>query len=117
MLVMVSWRRLRVLFFLLKDAFIEFKNNDPLRFGSSIAFFTTFALPPILVIFTTLLGFLYNSDFISSQLITRLQSMFGQRSASQLYYILQNIQNIPTHWSYGLLGMISCCLFLQPCLL
>jgi membrane protein len=103
---MVSMRRLRVLFFLLKDAFKEFKNNDPLRFGSSTAFFTTFALPPILVILTNLLGLLYSADFISNQLIHRLQASFGTRSASQLYYILQNIQHIPTHWSYALLGML-----------
>jgi len=103
---MISWRRLRVLAFLMKDAFREFRRNDPLRFGSSTAFFTTFALPPILVILTNLLGFLYNADFISYQLISKLQAMFGQRGATQLYSVLQNIQNIPTHWSYGLLGMV-----------
>jgi len=103
---MISLRRFRVLAFLLKDAFKEFRKNDPLRFGSSTAFFTTFALPPILVILTNLLGFLYNTDFISSQLIAKLQAMFGQRGATQLYTVLQNIQNIPTHWSYGLLGMV-----------
>jgi len=99
-------RRLRVFAFLMKDAFKEFRKNDPLRFGSSTAFFTTFALPPILVILTNLLGFLYNADFISYQLIAKLQDMFGQRGATQLYAVLQNIQNIPTHWSYGLLGML-----------
>ncbi|PIQ20005.1 MAG: hypothetical protein COW65_17485, partial [Cytophagales bacterium CG18_big_fil_WC_8_21_14_2_50_42_9] len=103
---MSSLRRLRVLAFLMKDAFKEFRKNDPLRFGSSTAFFTTFALPPILVILTNLLGFLYNADFISYQLIAKLQDMFGQRGATQLYTVLQNIQHIPTHWSYGLLGML-----------
>ena len=92
--------------FLMKDAFKEFRKNDPLRFGSSTAFFTTFALPPILVILTNLLGFLYNADFISQQLISKLQTMFGQRGATQLYTVLQNIQNIPTHWSYAVLGML-----------
>jgi membrane protein len=90
----------------MKDAFKEFRKNDPLRFGSSTAFFTTFALPPILVILTNLLGFLYNADFISQQLISKLQTMFGQRGATQLYTVLQNIQNIPTHWSYAVLGML-----------
>ena len=99
-------QQLRVLAFLLKDAFKEFRKNDPLRFGSSTAFFTTFALPPILVILTNFLGFLYNADFISQQLISRLQTMFGQRGATQLYTVLQNIQNIPTHWSYAVLGML-----------
>jgi membrane protein len=103
---MISFRKLRVLKFLMKDAYKEFKQNDPLRFGSSTAFFTTFALPPILVILTNLFGMLYNAEFISQQLIYKLQTLFGNRGATQLYLVLRNIQQIPTHWSYALLGML-----------
>jgi membrane protein len=103
---MVSFRRLWVLWFLMKDAFKEFRRNDPLRFGASTAFFTTFALPPILVILTNLLGILYNAEFISQKLMLKLQDLFGSRGATQLYEVLQNIQRIPTHWSYALLGML-----------
>ncbi|WP_026462300.1 YihY/virulence factor BrkB family protein [Adhaeribacter aquaticus] len=103
---MITRQRVRVLWFLLKDAFREFKKNDPLRFGSSTAFFTTFALPPILVILTNLFGLLINVDFISLNLIIKLQTMVGQRGATQLYYVLQNIQDIPTHWSIATTGML-----------
>jgi membrane protein len=103
---MISLRRLRVLWFLMKDAFQEFKRNDPLRFGASTAFFTTFALPPILVILTNVLGMLYNAEFIGQKLKLKLQDLFGSRGATQLYEVLQNIQRIPTHWSYALIGML-----------
>jgi membrane protein len=90
----------------MKDAFQEFKRNDPLRFGASTAFFTTFALPPILVILTNVLGMLYNAEFIGRKLVLKLQDLFGSRGATQLYETLQKIQQIPTHWSYALLGML-----------
>jgi membrane protein len=90
----------------MQDAFQEFKRNDPLRFGASTAFFTTFALPPILVILTNVFGMLYNAEFISQKLLLKLQDLFGSRGATQLYEVLQNIQRIPTHWSYALLGML-----------
>jgi membrane protein len=90
----------------MQDAFQEFKRNDPLRFGASTAFFTTFALPPILVILTNVFGMLYNAEFISQKLMLKLQDLFGNRGATQLYEVLQNIQRIPTHWSYALLGML-----------
>jgi len=99
-------QRLRILIFLLKDAFKEFRKNDPLRFGSSTAFFTTFALPPILVILTNLLGSLYGTKFISAQLIQKLKTLFGTRGATQLYIVINNIQHIPTHWSIAVGGML-----------
>jgi membrane protein len=90
----------------MQDAFKEFRRNDPLRFGASTAFFTTFALPPILVILTNLFGMMYNAEFISQRLMLTLQDLFGSRGATQLYEVLQNIQRIPTHWSYALIGMV-----------
>lgn len=99
-------RKLRIVLFLLKDAFREFKKNDPLRFGSSTAFFTTFALPPILVILTNLLGLLYNTEDLGTSLQQDLQTMFGQRGAAQLSQVLLNIQKVPTHWSIALFGTI-----------
>lgn len=106
LLLMVGLRRLRIFRFLMQDAFREFRRKDPLRFGASTAFFTTFALPPILVILTNVFGMLYDAAFISQQLISKLQSLFGNRGATQLYLILHNIQQVPTHWSYALLGML-----------
>lgn len=103
---MIKRRRLRILFFLLKDAFYEFRKSDPLRFGASTAFFTTFALPPILVILTNLFGFLYNEEFISEQLIQKLQALFGARGATQLYTVLQNMQQVPTNWGIAIVGML-----------
>ena len=40
-----------------KPALIEFRHNDPLRMAGATAFFTTFALPPILFLITRLFGF------------------------------------------------------------
>ncbi|WP_133272802.1 hypothetical protein [Hymenobacter radiodurans] len=43
-------------FVLLRRAARELGANDPLRLGAATAFFTTFALPPILIILIQVLG-------------------------------------------------------------
>ncbi len=101
------YRKIKVIQFLLKDAFREYRKNDPLRLGASTAFFTTFALPPILVLLINFLGVLYSTDIISAQLIDKVQSLLGYRSGSgQLSKILENIQQIPPNGYYAALGML-----------
>lgn len=99
-------RKIKLVRLLLRDAFREFRQNDPLRFGSSTAFFTTFALPPILILLINFLGILYNADIIGTKLIEKLQTIFGNAGAQQLQTILRNIQNINTSWHIAVLGML-----------
>ena len=42
--------RIRSFFGLLKQAFVNLKSNDPIRMAGATAFFTLFALPPIVLI-------------------------------------------------------------------
>ncbi len=103
---MAAPRKIKIIKFLLKDAYREFQNNDPLRFGSSTAFFTTFALPPILILLINFLGILYNADIIGTKLIEKLENTFGEKGALQLQIILVNIQDINTSWYVSVLGLL-----------
>ena len=101
-------RKIKVAQYLLNDAFREYRKNDPLRLGASTAFFTTFALPPILVLFINVLGLLYSSDVISARLINQVQSLFDYRSGGtdQLSKILENIQHVPPNGYFAALGVL-----------
>jgi len=46
----LSDNRLLLFWQLIRQSFAEIKKNDPLRMAGATAFFTTFALPPILII-------------------------------------------------------------------
>ncbi|HEX8677422.1 MAG TPA: hypothetical protein VF700_09395, partial [Segetibacter sp.] len=41
---------------ILAVSFNEFQRNEPLRLAGATAFFTTFALPPILIILVQIIG-------------------------------------------------------------
>ncbi|GAB3710513.1 YihY/virulence factor BrkB family protein [Spirosoma flavus] len=80
------------------QAFDNLKANDPIRMAAATAFFSFFALPPILIILSQLFGGLLNSNDrrVSWQLFRKLADLFGDQSARELQKISQNLQQAPT---------------------
>ena len=72
----------------------ELKRNDPLRLAGATAFFTTFALPPILIILIQLFGIFYNKKELSSQLISSLARLLGKNGAIQVQQVLNNFSSL-----------------------
>jgi membrane protein len=90
-------------------AFLELKKNDPLRLAGATAFFSTFALPPILIILIQLFGLFLNRNDLSAQLISRLANVLGTTSASLLQQVLKNFNSLSQSLlalSLGFLGLI-----------
>jgi membrane protein len=81
-------------FILLRRAAREFGANDPLRLGAATAFFTTFALPPILIILIQVLGSIYSASTVRGMLLHKLSELLGYPAAGLVEQILQNVGNI-----------------------
>ncbi|TGE06116.1 YihY/virulence factor BrkB family protein [Hymenobacter fodinae] len=79
---------------LLRRAAREFSANDPLRLGAATAFFTTFALPPILIILIQIIGSLYSTSAVRMLLLTKLAHLLGASAAGLVEQILQNVTNV-----------------------
>jgi len=73
-----------VLVKLLKDAYTELTKNDPMRLAGATAFFTTFSLPPILLILIESLGFFFTTEQARQQLFSRLSTFVGKETVTQL---------------------------------
>ncbi len=69
---------------LLLDAVTEFRKNDPLRMAGATAFFTTFAMPPILIILIQLFGLIFKVENIGDRFFVRLASILGKDSVGQI---------------------------------
>ncbi len=78
----------------MRQSFTELKKNDPLRLAGATAFFSTFALPPILIILIQLFGLFLNRNELSSQLINRLANLMGKTSALQVQQVLKNFNSL-----------------------
>jgi membrane protein len=78
--------------------------NDPLRLAGATAFFTSFALPPILMLLIQLLGLLFESQWISSGLFKELGSVLGDDGVRQLVYVLDGMRGLAINLPVAIAG-------------
>lgn len=111
-------KRARSFLDLLKQAYVNLKSNDPIRMAGATAFFTLFALPPIVIILSQVLSTLFNDHhrLVSGRLFGQLAELFGAQSARQLQDISRHLQpketySLSTGLGVGLLLLASTTLF------
>src|SRR5215217_7183825 len=94
------------LFILLKQSFAELKQNDPLRMAGATAFFTTFALPSILIILIQIFGLFLTPEFIGSGLTQRLTETLGKDVSDPIIKTLRGISNLAQNWYITIGGFV-----------
>lgn len=101
-----SLKRWQVFFLSFKDAFKEFNANDPLRMAGATAFFTTFALPAILVIIIQVLRLIFEPRNISRQLFGQLEQTVGPEATAEVIKTLRAFRGIAENWLVAIGGFI-----------
>ena len=91
---------------LLQAAFREFKKNEPLRMAAATAFFTTFALPAILIILIQIFGLIMGRRVIGHQLFTGLTDILGPNAVEEMRATLRNVRLLVQSW------YIAACVFI-----
>ena len=76
---------------LLRRAARELAANDPLRLGAATAFFTSFALPPIVIILVQLLGSVYSARGARHMLFTKLSQLIGSSATGVVAQTVRNV--------------------------
>jgi len=68
-------------------------HHDPFRLAASTAFFSTFAIPALLILITSLLSPLFHYNFIRESVVQDISRMIGDQSADELNSILQKMHS------------------------
>ena len=66
-------------------AFKDFRANDPLRMAGATAFFTTFALPAVLIILIQVFGLITSPRLATHQLLQTFADVIGDKTAGDRY--------------------------------
>jgi membrane protein len=82
----------RFAFRLSQKALQNLRNNDPIRMAGATAFFSFFALPPIVIILTNVLSPVVNERQLNWQLFRQFAELFGPHGARQLQAMSRNLQ-------------------------
>ena len=91
---------------LLKQSMSLLQKNDPLRMAGATAFFTTFALPAILVILIQTLGLIFKKETISNDLLQKLSSILGRHTVQQVTQTLSGFSNLADNWFITIGGFV-----------
>ncbi|MCX3263566.1 YihY/virulence factor BrkB family protein [Pedobacter agri] len=97
---------LKFFFSTARNAFILYQKNDPLRLAGATAFFTNFALPPILIILIRLFGMFTDRRMLATHLFERLASILDEDSIQQIRSTLRNIRGIDQAWYITLFSFV-----------
>lgn len=99
-------QRIQKIFLLLKAAFRNLNANDPLRLAAATAFFTTFALPPILIIVVQIFGMLFEIENLSEQFFERIADVLGTESSSTIKQIFTGFLAKAQNWWITIGGFV-----------
>lgn len=90
----------------LKESFREIKKNDPLRMAGATAFFTTFALPPILIILFQLFSLFLSKKLVGTEMMKIFSDTLGKGSAAQIRQTTRGFGTLARNWYIATGGFI-----------
>lgn len=99
-------RQLSVLLSCFHPSLILFRKNDPLRMAGATAFFTTFALPPIVFILAQLFGLFIGRRNMGRGLVQNISSVLGNDGAEQVRQVLRSIRGFSDKWYVIIIGFL-----------
>ena len=85
--------------------------NDPMRMAGATAFFTTFALPPIVFILSQLFGLFIGRANMGRGLIENISNSLGKEGAEQVRQVVRTIRGFNDSWYiivFGFLFLVFC---------
>jgi membrane protein len=73
----------------------DLKDKNPLQLSSSTAFFSLFAIPPILVILINSLSLFIGPEFLNEEIFSQISSILGEPGTEKIKQIISNFQDLP----------------------
>lgn len=92
---------------ILKQSVVSFVNGDSFTHASSIAFYTIFSLPAILLISLSIGSTLFDRTDVQRELISQVGSLIGYGSAAEVENILLNAARQTDTWFARVVGIVT----------
>ncbi len=77
---------------LMKKTFSGFIDDNGMKLGAALSYYTIFSLPPLLIIVISLAGFFFGTDAVRGELFGQINGLVGNDAALQIQDILKNVK-------------------------
>jgi len=81
----------KTFFKLLKNAFVSWNKNDPFPKGATIAYYTLFSLPSLLIIVMTIASSFFERDAVQGRITSQIGDFIGGDSAKAIENMIVNV--------------------------
>ncbi|MFD1757240.1 YihY/virulence factor BrkB family protein [Rufibacter sediminis] len=75
------------------EVWLDFLDNNSFQKGAALAYYTIFALPPILIIIINSAGAIFGREAVRGQVYQQLRDLLGSKGASDIQDMVENINH------------------------
>jgi membrane protein len=91
---------------ILKRAVTEFLNDNGMKLGASLSYYTIFSMGPVLIIIISLAGIFYGKEAVQGKIYYQLEGIVGNTAAIQIQEIIKNIEQSQLSASGAVVGIV-----------
>ena len=95
--ILMSWG-------LLKETWLEFLDNNSFQKGAALAYYTIFALPPMLIIIISAAGYFFGEQAVSGEIYFHIKELIGSEGA---YSVQKMVENVNEFGDFNLAAIIG----------
>lgn len=94
-------------YWVLLKKIISFWSIDNIsQLSAALAYYTIFSITPLILICTTLIGFVLGKENVKSQVLNQIRNVIGKDSANQVNSMIEMASHVSTNTSAAIIGII-----------
>jgi membrane protein len=90
---------------LLKQTAIYWNRDDPWRLSAIVAYYAILALPGLLVVIISMLGYIWGSEQVEAQIYKEIHAAMGTSAADSMQSIFENAREGEASWIATVIGI------------
>ncbi|WPP51049.1 YihY/virulence factor BrkB family protein [Catalinimonas niigatensis] len=91
---------------LIRETISTFQKHDPVVYAAAIAFFTVFSLPSVLIIIVKVIGSVFSTEQIQSNLAQQIESLVGTASSEEIISIIEKRSTEESSLLFSIISII-----------
>jgi membrane protein len=92
--------------YLLKESFNGFIDDNGLKLSAALSYYTIFSLPPLLLIIISISGIFYGADAVRGEIFGQINELVGNDAAMQIQNTIKNVTLTNSNTFITTLGII-----------
>ena len=95
------------LWWVLKRALVGWWNDNVPRLGASLAYYTLFALSPVLLVATGIAGLVFGPEAVRGEIVGQIQGLVGRQGAEAVQSMLESASRPSTSIPATIVGLVT----------